>query len=285
METTTSLLTKFEAVKIENVDRISSEDKEFCEYHETILRKTVAVYNDFITAVKSLVNEVKVNSYKEESYNLFLSFSTDVGPAEKRIKELKNSFVDRVCRHFASKYKVTIDRDFKEKYDETITFNNILDEIFLQLGGYSFEEKSVNEIKAKMKHAASNYHGDPKFQIKKNKLIMDCIHQARYDDIWKRWTVGKYSYDGELMHFYTALSHFDHNEKSCHWELKQFLDANDEKNPALFTKYEFCTMEKLRSIKFYKNGKIDIEFTTAEQARAFAKDYCGYIERNEAIGA
>lgn len=278
-----SILDKFEAVKVENVDRISPEDVEFCKYYESVFHKAVSVYSEFITTIKSLVTEGERNPYKDEAYNLFLTFSSDVSPSEERIRVLKNNFVRKICYYLASKYKVTIDRSFMDKYDETISYNNILDEVFNQLGGHSFEEKAVNEIKNKMINAASNHRGNPEIKIKNNKLIFDCLHMVRYDDIWKRYKLG--SYDDNSRHFYTALCHFDHNRKTYNGEFGQFIDANDKDKPDLFQKYEFFTMNKLRSIKFYKNGKIDVEFTTAEQARDFAKDYCGYIERKEAISA
>jgi len=199
------------------------------------------------------------------------------------IKGLKNSFVNKICYYFAGKYNVTIDHAFKEKYDEKISYNNILDEIFIQLGGASFEERAVIEIKNKMKQAASNYHGDPKIIIKNKKLVFDCLHMVCYDDIWNRFSIARY--DTNAAHFFTALCHFDHNRKSYNGECKRFIDANSNDTPDLFNKYEFFTMNKLKTIKFYKNGRIDIEFATVDQAREFAKEYCGYIERKEAKSA
>jgi hypothetical protein len=34
-----------------------------------------------------------------------------------------------------------------------------------------------------------------------------------------------------------------------------------------------------KSIKFFKNGKMEIDFVTNEDATIFAKDYLGYVER------
>lgn len=225
--------------------------------------------------MQSLVNEVLKNPFNEESYRFIVDSSDDINPINKRLEKLKKDFVQRLCWYFAGKYKVTISDNFMDKYSDQISYKNILDEIFLQLGGFSFEEKAVNEIKSNMKSIIERYNGDPRVTLKGNKLIFDGLCLVRYDDIWKNYEIAGYYGRESAIKFYTALNHFDHNQKGISGELVNFMDAKGRDNPNLFNKYEFVTMNKLKSIKFYKNGKVDVEFKTLEYAHEFLKDYCG----------
>jgi len=91
------------------------------------------------------------------------------------IKKIKENFVHKLCYYFNKKYNVSLDANkIYEKYkdielpyekrsnkDRTLNlnlienvyldYNVILDEIFIQLGGFTFLEKAVDEIKQKAK--------------------------------------------------------------------------------------------------------------------------------------
>ena len=40
---------------------------------------------------------------------------------------------------------------------------------------------------------------------------------------------------------------------------------------------EFSTCEKVKSLKMYKNGRVDVKFATEEMASKFVEDYLGLV--------
>ena len=48
-------------------------------------------------------------------------------------------------------------------------------------------------------------------------------------------------------------------------------------NDDVFRTHDIFNNDIIKTLKIYKNGKIDLEFINTEYMRKFAKDYCGYI--------
>lgn len=269
-----NLLDKFNNLKISNVTRISDIDRSYCEHYEDIYIKAVKAYEGFRSSIQALVDVANTNPFHEDSYCFLVNSSDDIRPIENRLEKLKKDFVNRLCWYFAGKYKVTISNGFIGKYPPHITYENILDEIFLQMNGFTFEEKAVNEIKNDMQNLVRGYMDKLYVQCKVNKLIFNNLYIVHYDDIFKRYDIGRYGTHENALAFYTALCNFDHQDTGI-GELRSFMDVSTKTFPDLFCKYDFRSMQKLDSIRFYKNGRIDVEFKNIQYANSFLQDYCG----------
>lgn len=264
------IFTKFDSIVIENDQRIEPEDVEFCENEQNKYMAAVNVYKPLLKAF---------NEYKEVSG--IDSKHWDAGYISWReeddtiniIDKLKKRFISNVCHYFSKKYNVTIETsEFKGKYNTDITYSQIVDEIFIQLDGFNFKEKAVNEIKNNLKNKVGSYK---KITVNKNKVT---IPSYVYMDHWeKKWGILKLSYGSEnkVRVLLNALSNFETNSTDLIWYYEGLYNSLTSENP--FKKYELG-YNKVQSLKPFQNGKVEIVFDNREQAQQFAREYCGVTE-------
>lgn len=271
------ILSKFDSVEVTAEQKIAADDLEFCKEQEKIYRLTINAYkslNEQLLAVKPIAEahgkkygEHRSGYYHAKGSSYDSGFS--VWDLDKNACNIKNRYISTVCYYFMSKYNITIDYEkIQNKHDTNVTYENVIDEITLQLGGYNFTEKASKEIKEKSKEAVRNAD---KISIKNNKLILDGYF-VRHDSIWK-----EYRLNGQYQDVLKALQHFEDGSTSGNAELvNKYVGYDNERKTTNFERYEVQTMTKVKTIKFLKNGKLEIEFNSNQQARQFAITYCGY---------
>ncbi|MCY8738151.1 hypothetical protein P8881_19435 [Bacillus haynesii] len=259
-----SLLDKINNVTVNNTNRISEIDRKYCENQYSQYSKAQEALGHAFSIIKK-VYEQQIN--EEES---FLCKYDDIRHMEERISRIKRRFILNITSHFSRQYNVTLDSEsIDEKYDSDLTHENIISEIFEQLGGYSFEEKAVTEIIEATRNTIYNF--DKKVIIKKASLsIADYVR-------WDLWSFSGFriSWDSKLGTFFQALSHFENGSVETLYLLKSMIEhlKKGSNHYDIFSKYEFKVFNKIKSIKVFKNGKITIEFSSNEQANEFANTY------------
>lgn len=259
------ILGKFDDIEIENNSRISSEDKEYCEKQQEKYSASVKMYQNMLQTVTTYKEQFvqKDNQFWDTG---FMDWR-DINNLKERIEKMRDHLVYNICDHFSEKYNVTIDTKFKTKYDGNITYDNILDEIFLQLDGFNFEEKAIQEIKDKCKNAVRH----DKITVKNSKLIIDGSF-SYIDSIWKQ-----HKLRGDYDKIFNALTYYDNGSTKGNKELiERYYGYENERKERNYEKYEPYSLTKARSIKFLKNGKLEIEFVDFTTAQKFAIEYCGY---------
>jgi len=273
------ILSKFDNIEINNNSRISADDEEFCIVEQE-------QYNIAITMMLNLMEEIKKSSgmdllngkwYEEKSSNKYLD-SYKLKEIVLIIDGIKQTFIDKITYHFSNKYNVTIKKERMQKnYGYDITYNNIIDDIILQLDGFTFTEKAIKELKDKTRttYSYSDYRKTSNMSIKNNKVIIDGRY-AYKDSIWNQ-----YRLNGDFGKIFTALYHFENGTMPTDGtELhNRYCGYANEKNENNYDKYEITTLTKATAIKFFKNGKLEIEFKSNQYATYFAKEYLGYIEK------
>jgi len=279
------ILSKFDNIEINNNSRISADDEVFCKEQENIYKKLVESYNKFSLELQeiSVISNEHGKKYGTQTEIYFhekpTAYYHSLKPSglDETITKMKNQYIKSVCVYFSDKHNVTIDDDkISKKYDQNVTYDNIIDEIFLQLGGFTFEEKAVKEIKENIMGLISN-KGYKKLSIKNNKVaIIDFFYidssDAKYGNIRISW-----NYKENFEKLLTAITHFEQGETSNVY--RELLNGiNKYKNDELIKEHELNDI-KAKSLKLFKNGKIEILFKSAEYARKFAKEYLGYIEK------
>jgi hypothetical protein len=213
----TDLLSKFDTIKIENKSRIDGEDQKFCETFNKIYADTVECYKNTLDSLISLYNN-QIPLVKD-SYDLSVSYygsHFSISDVKDSILGLKEKFISEVCYHFSHKYNVTINSDKicnkykdielehhkRENQDKTlktdliiivpIDYNMILDEIFIQLNGFTFFEKAIDEIKKKARTP---------------------LHWYDYRKYWNYEIKGKtIKFRTNTKDIYPALYYYDSNE-------------------------------------------------------------------------
>lgn len=200
IEAIDDIFAKFDDIEITNDQRIADDDYTFCKEQETKYKALLLAYNGF--------ND-ELNKISHGSFHGVMS-SYDY---ENSLTKIKESFIKNICYHFINKYKVTIESEkIIKKLNFESGFQDILDNIFTQLDGYSFTEKAEKEIKDNTKEIFK--YGE-KILIKGNKLNLDGYF-AHYDSIWKRYELKEDS----IIKIFTSLQLFDSGSLTINEELK-----------------------------------------------------------------
>lgn len=268
---TINLLDKFSTIDITVDQRISELEAEYCKRQEMIFYESRDLLKKYLDEMTTLYEKYSKKDIYRDTEESFLNEYEDLDKVTFRITKIYRAFIHRITGFFVKRYNVTLSSlVIEEKYDEnSISYSIVLDEIFEQLGGLSFKEKAVEEIKVASRNAVYN---KSKIQITKNKLsisdyifwdtsIVDDSKSVRYDD--KR-----------VNALLLALSHFLNGSVEmgdCLSQIYQELRSGS-RDYDIFSKYEI-DINNLESIKMFKNGKIEIVFSEHENAEAFKNEY------------
>lgn len=278
------LFDKFDAFEVKSSDRISADDKAFLDKLKSVYESTLDFYKEMYDR-----NLAEIGKYDKEEYRDFNSLL----PAKFSILEAainhQKSFWSSIYWHFQSKYNLTLDSresQKEEKYGRLRTYrvyeddlgvifakqdyNTFVDDIIGQLGGLTFDEYAIKQIKEKL-HKECFIGGNSRISVKNATIKYD--GWGYIEDPW---------YEGNPFRARTTNFH------------KALADAFDiyvgyiSLMSQKLRSYEFdITKEELKTgfpvggdvlnIKFFKNGRIDIKFSTPEKARDFVRDWCGLM--------
>lgn len=157
----------------------------------------------------------------------------------------------------------------QQLFDLVICYETIVDEIFQQLGGFSFEEQELRELKQKLWQGwhSNNWRTEYKtaedFEVKGQTLqLKDGCSIASY-----------YSSDKLQLHNVTkdllrGIAHYEHGNVDLAVSMFGRLMGYD------FSIFEvFPHSEKVQKIKCFKNGRVDIKFRDAAACNDFVDRY------------
>ena len=256
------LLNMFENIKIENKERLSKKDLAYCKKQEYIYLTAYEAYDNFLNVIDEL-QEFDCKELKE-IYNINLhavSYGFNKYDIDRQLSNINSHYIWSVVEYFQRKYNVSIDGKKIEVKANTDKIDNdfIIDEIFQQLGGFSFEDKATQEIIEKMKEITKYSN-----TVVKNKKIT--FEKYIWFDKW----FNEVSYDsiGDLNKLFSAFNHFSNGGLNK----KEIIEKS---NIRQLGTYEL-DFEGVESIKLYKNGKIDINFIDGATALKFANTYTNY---------
>ena len=279
-------LQKIISIDLSQTSRLSPDDQNFCDDLEKDKNKIIGTINHILGDARKHLFSIQ---------NVFVC-TEFIGRIENKRDELLHNFINRVTRYFTDKYNVTIDPaliakntlnqekrhyhyseyeytvvDKDEKKGIDVSMEKILDEIFIQLGGFTFQEKSEKEITDACKKAFMPYGKEPRISIIKDKLtaygFLSLEHQ--YSGGYRISHYG--SRDAHTL--FSALSHFETNDGSILEAFKPYLDYNTSID--FLSKNEF-ELEKIKAIKCYKNRKGEMWFKDNGTACEFARKYMGH---------
>lgn len=267
---TLSFLNRFNAIDVSAVTRLCPVEADFCEIEEEVYFETRNVLQNNLKELTALYEKYKGQQFYDRGIG-YLS-NSDISDLEQRINRCYRDFVFRIVSYFERRHKIQLFSDaIREKYNEdTITSSIIVDEIFNQLGGLTFNEKAIEEIKAASR---AIIYRKSNIGITKNKLtVPDLVYwrEGFSDNTMKNldWN------DNRVKPLFFALSHFSDDSlnmaerlTSIYSELQKGSEHYD-----IWSKYE-VTINKIESLKMFKNGKIEIVFTDNSNAEAFKNEY------------
>jgi hypothetical protein len=279
----------FETVIIENDKRLSDEDNKKMENFQSILDNMREKFNLYLNFYKEnpinnidydgAIKEINgVTSYK----NLEFEFVSSI-----IFREIK-SLIERVYNYFRKKYDVKLetlhhDIDYYEGRPEkmkenfnwfmNVSINDLLDDIFNQLGGMTFNDKGLKEATDKLLESCKSWRDEEKIIVKNNKVT---IKDFLYYDSWGfKWGEYRNSNKDEIINLFKVISYVNTKELKNNYS-HITSDINDYNNKYIGV-YEIND-NILKSFKTFKNRKIEIVFNSGLQALNFATKYLGYQE-------
>lgn len=177
----------------------------------------------------------------------------------------------------AFKEKLAAHKAELQKYEDDLRahllrYEQIVDEIFVQLGGFSFQERAMNEFLSKCWDAAHTQRwNEPQskedFEIKNNTLQLTGYWCHCRDDSWRSYA--EWESAECLKVILNALVHFDIGQlnRGAEWFPELFRYSTKENI------FPINNLEKVKQIKLFKNGRVDIKFKDAVSVQEFVETY------------
>lgn len=235
------------------------------------------------------MNHIQKMTAKITSILLFLVGNFGV---PKSLSDVQNSYISGIFSYFSNKYNVQLENNF-DRYDldreyyryndsdpikelvvDFIDYHAVLDKIFDQLGGMSFEEKAIKEVKDKLKEKCYNGYRDTwEIKVKGNKFTYTGGYCSK-DKYFDYYNFGSTEW---LRAFIDALAFNTYGEKTQVYSLNHLYSSYSIRLEEDDFQNGFSAPEVgVKHVKLFKNGRIDVTFTDAEFCRKFAREWCGY---------
>ena len=268
------LLDKLEKVEIQVTDKFPAEDMEYCRQEEQAYQAAYTLYSEFSEKAGEI--NARLCALPKSIY------IKNIDKNRGKLSECNELFISKICAHFRDKYNVSVDSpewqivresDYGSKRTEAkydlVPLQYVLDSIYEQMGGMSFEEKAFDEIKETAKRAVTSYKGNSQYVIKGVKLIIADFYCSYKDYIWQRY---KATIENHHKAFFKALSHFEYGTFEINQKYQFLCDWEIDENDGIYDKhYKYSSV--IDSIKVFKNGKVEIEFKDYQTAVRFMETY------------
>lgn len=294
-----NILEKFNSVEVTADTRISEDDRRFCQAQKEAYdhaRKSLKFMEEratvFLNEQTSLLAPVE-----GEVHSTYLG-KFDPKDFTETLHNSHKRFIANIVRYFRSRYNVTIKEypieevvlpqkpkergwsyvpeewsAYQRSLDElSLEYTDILDQIFIQLGGYSFQDKAVQELKEASHNAAwSSYNGTKRYEQKKAVLTFSgCA--CSFDSWHEKWYHGEHQIQlsDSTKNIIRSILYFEYGtiNSGC-TPLDKLLGYNWTTEETELQ----VNMEKLKSVKCFKNGRVDFRFTSEAYAREFAEQF------------
>lgn len=297
------ILEKLDAIQVQPDSRISDKDRRYCETHQkayqeakNMLGELECVWKDMTERQKTILMEVESDSYQMNPYTSIEGLSAE--KIHERADALHGIFIRKLVGYFERTYRVTLQtddiirallpdqpesssyhpnvvawREYHRQLDALLLdYRNVLDRIFVQLGSRTFLERALDELKENCHRAAWNiYRGKADFE-RKNDTIRFFSYACTCDDRWgrsERWSLN----DG-MKNILRGMAHYETGTFDAYPPaIAGLLGWGDQDCPLM----EFTGCQKLKSLRMYKNGRVDVKFQSRKDAQQFVSEYLGDI--------
>ena len=177
-------------------------------------------------------------------------------------------------------YKVEKDKFEQSLRTLPLRYEQVVDEIFVQLGGFSFQERAMNEFLRLCWDTSHhrNWRSDQyeeEFEIKNDVLRLTGSWVYCDENKWMSNPVPEYKPSQSLTTILDALVHYEVGKfkGGAQWFPELFKYDTKE------NQFEIAYMSKIKNIKLFKNGRVDIKFRSAAFVQEFVEQY---LRRNPA---
>lgn len=293
------LLEKLSSVAVNVDERISDQDRVWCETQEMAYKAARAALAKLGEMCDRFWNEqIEILSPYENSKCILTYLGTsgefDYAKYFVTLDELPQTFIERLVNHFSSSYNVTLNTQkikdelvLKKPADDTersgrlaylkaardfeLNYRQVLEKIFDQLGGLSFSDVAIKEIKDAAHKAAWN-RGAAQFEQKKS--VVTLSYGCFIDGFERTWhkdnpAIQMCSYMKDVI---KAVSHYETGLTVAVMQRLQPLLSYD-----FHGKQWDVGGKKVSGIKCFSNNRVDIRFQSEAYAREFIEQYLGTV--------
>lgn len=290
----TDLLSGILKVQVRNEDKITEQDRIYCQNQQDELYKTLDQINDWYKIFKREADmyEGRIKfKYEENGSNTVRSYydhynkdKEDYTHHEFKPFQIMNdlvsknhdavqNFINRIIGYFNNTYNVSVE---SPKIDEKAlpmgfrpVYNTYVDVVIEHLGGKSFRDTAEDElIKRFLQTVRPSCWSKVKPELKKDRIIFpdivtwDSIHYQYY----KEYDF-EYESDRKVSRFCEGIA-FGADDVLC--GSIEMIIGLDTRNVDISRWYDLTTTNAL-SIKFYANGRIDVKFKDSATAESCFK--------------
>ena len=208
------------------------------------------------------------------------------------IKALHKDLIRAITAYFRGQYRITIydediiqalipaeakvpfngDNSENDEYSRWIVemrvqFQDVVDQIFLRLDGRGLTEQAFYEVWKNCQYAAyrQNNRNEARFERKK-----DMISFKEDFCAWRNWPYNSWQIFDRTKDLLKGIAHFETGSFGKYPDgLSELIGWQETKA----NEFEFPFCVKLKQVKLFKNGRVDVRFTSAAFAEAFVATY------------
>lgn len=293
-------LSKFTSIVPDSCSRISEADQHFCSAAESAYQKAKAAlqelqyfWQDIQDAQKEALQGTGLSceTYLTKEGHLRLSHET----INDQLLALHEIFIDCMVRYFNGIYHVKLSSEFikeqllPEKPDHycrdaekaeayqaemlrlTIRADQIVEQIFAQMDGRGLWEQALFELKEACHTAAWNRWNEKPTYERRKAVLQFSPYSCTYDN-WGRYE--RWELSSGLKQIVRGIAHY---ETECFSivpsELSPLLSYEKLSSDSI----EFTLCQKIKQLKMFKNGRVDLRFCDEAAAQRFVEDYLSAV--------
>lgn len=286
------MLAVFDSIRINNEEKISVRDKEFCEHQQQLLDASLSQidrwYAFFRQEAENYIESHRITFEKNGAvktnppYTPQSDYPSDYREYEflpfeqlnQLVKQRRNAIIRfgrAIISYFNRTYALSVNYEEPEKDTLPVTLRpcylSYVDQVIDHLGGRNFRETAEEEIIGRFhKNVLGPYKKMP--ELKNGKIIFyDLI---RFDDF----------YANNYQQYHVSFSYRNQLESLCEgiaWAGNDSLKGNSDMIHAFNSDRVDITQPysihagEAEKMKFYKNGRIDVLFSSKTAAEAAYK--------------
>ncbi len=279
-------------VQVRNEDKITEQDRVYCQTQQNLLYKTLDRIDRWYAVFKEEAEQYQAerkfhyeengkvsmrdfytyhNDRDDYSHNEFKPFDLINDLVDKN-RNANANFANRIISYFNKTYNVSVP---EYKIDEKAlpmgfrpVYDTYVDVVIEHLGGKSFRETAVEELLARFLNTVRpSCWSKVKPELKKDKITFPEI--LRFDEFYQSYNRNQidYNYRGKIETFCEGIA-FGADD-TIHGSSGMIIHFND--NDVSVTDWYDLTTTNAEQIRFYKNGRIDVRFKDSAAAESCFK--------------
>ena len=284
----TDLLTGILNVQIRNEEKITEQDRRYCQRQQELLYKTLDQLDRWYAIFKEdaeRYREEKNFKYEDNGKVSIRNFNFNYNGREDYthnefkpfdlINELVDcnhnanaNFADRIISYFNKTYNVAVPVPAVDEKTLRMGFRPVyqtyVDAVIEHLGGKSFRETAEEELLARfLKTVRPSCWSKVKPELKNDRITFPEI--IRFDEFTMQYSHRNsisYNYGGELETLCAGIAYGA--DDILNGDSKMIIHFNG--NDVSVSGWYNLTLTNAEQIKFYKNGRIDIRFKDSQTA-------------------